>query len=75
MAQNEGLDSFACLPLVPGVGGSRAAGLLPVYRLFRGNANFPDDPNYRFTTGLTTHNDATTAGWDREGVNFCVREQ
>lgn len=75
MAQNKGLDSFAYLPVVPGVGGSCSAGLLPVYRLFRGNANFPDDPNHRFTTSLTTYNDAITAGWDGEGVNFCVPAQ
>lgn len=75
MAQNESLDSFAYLPVVSGIGGTCAAGLLPVYRLFRGNAKFPDDPNHRFTTSLTTYNEATAAGWDGEGVNFCVPAQ
>jgi len=75
MAQNEGVDSFAFLPVVAGVGGSCAGGLLPVYRLFRGNARFPDDPNHRFTTSLTTYNSAIAAGWDGEGVNFCVPAQ
>ena len=27
----------------------------PVYRLFRGNANFPNDPNHRFTTSLAIY--------------------
>ena len=75
MAQNEGVDSFAFLPINAGVGGSCAGGLLPVYRLFRGNARFPDDPNHRFTTSLTTYNSAIAAGWDGEGVNFCVPAQ
>ena len=40
---SEGVDSFAFLPLVEGVGASCAASLVPVLRLFRGNARFPDD--------------------------------
>lgn len=69
---NEGVDSYAFAPLVEGVGGSCAAGLTPVYRLFRGNANFPNDPNHRFTTSLAIYNQFVGLGWDGEGVKFCV---
>ena len=71
-AQNEGLDSYAYSPLIIGVGGSCTSGLLPVYRLFRGNVGFPDNPNHRFTTSVATYNSFVALGWDGEGVNFCV---
>jgi Matrixin/Abnormal spindle-like microcephaly-assoc'd, ASPM-SPD-2-Hydin/Repeat of unknown function (DUF5648) len=71
-AQNEGVDSYAYLPLAPGVGGSCASGLAPVYRLFRGSARFPDNPNHRYTTSLATYNSFVALGWTGEGVNFCV---
>ena len=66
---NEGIDSYAYLP---SASGTCATGLLPVYRLFRGNARFPDDPNHRFTTDLADYNDFVGRGWDGEGVKFCV---
>ena len=69
---SEGVDSFAFLPLVEGIGGSCAAGLTPVYRLFRGNARFPDNPNHRFTISTAIFNDFVAQGWDGEGVKFCV---
>lgn len=72
LPQNEGVDSYAFLPLVPGVGGSCASGLLPVYRLFRGATRFPDDPNHRFTVSVATYNSFVALGWDGEGVSFCV---
>ncbi len=72
LPQSEGVDSYALLPLVTGIGGSCGAGLLPVYRLFRGGALFPDDPNHRFTTTLATYNDFVGLGWTGEGVSFCV---
>ena len=71
-AQNEGIDSYAFLPIVGGVGGFCDSSLLPVYRLFRGAARFPDDPNHRFTTSVASYNDAVAQGWTGEGVNFCV---
>ncbi len=71
-AQNEGVDSYAYLPLVPGVGGSCASGLLPVYRLFRGAVRFPDNANHRFTVSVATYNSFVALGWDGEGVSFCV---
>ena len=71
-AQNEGVDSYAFSPLVPGVGGSCSGALQPVYRLFRGAARFPDNPNHRFTTSIATYNSFVALGWDGEGVNFCV---
>ena len=69
---SEGADSFAFLPLVEGVGGSCAASLVPVLRLFRGNARFPDDANHRFTTSTAIYNSFVAQGWDGEGVKFCV---
>jgi hypothetical protein len=72
LPQNEGIDSYAYAPLIAGVGGSCAGGLLPVYRLFRGNVRFPDNPNHRFTTSVATYNSFVAIGWDGEGVNFCV---
>ena len=68
---NEGVDSWAFLPLVSGPRGSCASGQIPVYRLFRG-ARFPDDPNHRFTASLATYDAFVALGWDGEGVNFCV---
>ena len=69
---NEGVDSFAFAPVVEGVGGSCAAGLTPVYRIFRGQAKFPDNPNHRFTTDPAIYNTFVALGWDGEGVKFCV---
>ena len=69
---DEGIDSYAYPPLVEGVGGSCTAGLKPVYRLFRGQARFPDDPNHRFTTNLALYNQFVALGWDGEGVKMCV---
>ncbi len=69
---NEGIDSWAFLPVVSGPGGSCASGQTPVYRLFRGAAKFPDDPNHRFTTSLSVYDAFVALGWDGEGVNFCV---
>ena len=69
---SEGADSFAFLPLVEGVGGSCAPSLVPVLRVFRGNARFPDDPNHRFTTSTAIYNSFVAQGWDGEGVKFCV---
>lgn len=69
---NEGVDSYAIAPAVVGVGGSCDAGLTPVYRIFRGQAKFPDNPNHRFTTDTTVYNAFVALGWDGEGVKFCV---
>ena len=72
LPQSEGIDSYAFLPVTEGVGGTCASGQSPVYRMFRGNARFPDDPNHRFTTDLALYNALVTAGWDGEGVKMCV---
>ncbi len=66
---NEGVNSYAFVPVTTG---ACAAGQRPVYRVFRGNARFPDDPNHRFTTSLTIYNNFVALGWDGEGVKFCV---
>lgn len=69
---DEGIDSYAYPPLVEGVGGSCAAAQKPVYRVFRGQARFPDDPNHRLTTSITLYNQYVSLGWDGEGVKMCV---
>ena len=69
---DEGVDSYAFTPIVEGVGGTCAAGLTPVYRIFRGQAKFPDNPNHRFTTDTAIYNAFVALGWDGEGVKFCV---
>ncbi len=69
---DEGVDSYAFAPLAEGVGGACAAGQMPVYRIFRGQARFPDNPNHRFTTDTAIYNSFVALGWDGEGVKFCV---
>ena len=69
---DEGIDSFAYLPAVEGIGGSCAAGLLPLFRAFRGPARFPDDANHRFTTDIALYNVLVGLGWDGEGVKACL---
>ena len=68
----EGIDSYAFLPVIEGVDGSCASGQVPVYRAFRGQTRFPDDPNHRFTTSLTLYNQLVALGWDGEGVKLCA---
>ena len=69
---DEGIDSFVYAPVVDGVGGLCAAGQLPVYRAFRGDTRFPDDPNHRLTTNVTTYNSIVASGWTAEGVKLCI---
>ena len=69
---NEGVDSYAFIPVVEGVGGSCAAGQVPVFRIFRGQTRFPDNPNHRFTTDTAIYNSFVALGWDGEGVKFCT---
>jgi hypothetical protein len=72
---NEGVDSWAYPPLVAGDGGSCAAGLVPVYRLFRGNLKFPDDPNHRYVINPATYREFVALGWSGEGVQMCLPPQ
>ena len=69
---NEGIDSYAFAPIIEGVGGSCAPGQIPVYRVFRGQTRFPDNPNHRFTTDTAVYNAFVALGWDGEGVKFCA---
>ncbi len=69
---NEDVVAYAFPPAVEGVGGSCAAGQTPVYRVFRGQALFPDNPNHRFTTDTAIYNTFVALGWDGEGVKFCA---
>ena len=68
---NEGIDSYAFTPAVEGVGGSCAAGQVPVFRIFRGPTRFPDNGNHRFTTDTAVYNSFVALGWDGEGVKLC----
>ena len=69
---SEGVDSFAFPPAVEGIGGTCPSGLIPVFRVFRGNVRFPDDPNHRFTTSTAIYNEFVAKGWEGEGVKLCV---
>ena len=69
---NEGTDSFAFPPFGTGATAYCAPGAASVYRLFRGNAAFPDDPNHRFTTKRPLYDQFIAAGWSGEGIVFCV---
>jgi hypothetical protein len=69
---NEGIDSYAAPPTVEGINGSCPSATLAVYRIFRGNVRFPDDPNHRFTTDRRVYDEFVALGWDGEGVKFCV---
>jgi len=70
--QDEGIDSFAFVPVLEGISGICPVATVPVYRIFRGGSRFPDDPNHRFTTSLSLYNTLVNAGWTGEGVKFCV---
>ncbi len=69
---DEGTDSYVQAPLVEGIGGICAGEQSPVYRLFRGALNFPDNANHRFTTDTELYRQFQALGWDGEGVKFCV---
>ncbi len=66
---NEGIDSYAYA--VTATSGC-ATGQTPVYRVFRGSARFPDNPNHRFTSDKAVYRDSIALGWDDEGPTFCV---
>ncbi|TAG48589.1 MAG: hypothetical protein EAZ30_05310 [Betaproteobacteria bacterium] len=72
LPQLERSEGYVYFPAVEGVDGSCVAGLKPVYRVFRGNARFPDNPNHRFTADVSVYNAMVAAGWDGEGVKFCA---
>ena len=66
---NEYVDGFAS---TADADGNCTTPLQPVYRLFRGNARFPDDPNHRFTTKRAIYDQFVDAGWTGEGVRYCA---
>lgn len=68
LPENEGVDSFAYLP----TSGVCRNGTIPIYRLFRGNSRFPDDPNHRFTPDIAVYQAFVLAGWDGDGVSLCA---
>ncbi len=67
---NEGVDAYVRLPA--STGAACPSGFLPVWRLFRSNDRFPDDPNHRFVVRASLYDDFRALGWDGEGVRFCV---
>ena len=69
---DEGIDSYASTPLNGFAGQVCPVGTVAVYRLFRGNVRFPDDPNHRYTTELSIYNDFVSRGWDGEGIGLCA---
>jgi hypothetical protein len=72
---NEGVDSWAYSPVVAGEGGRCEADLVPVYRLFRGSAKFPDDPNHRYVLNPAVYREFVALGWEGEGVQMCLPPQ
>lgn len=68
----EGNDSFSYPPISSGASGACPAGTQTVYRVFRGNTRFPDNPNHRFTTDQTLYQQFVNLGWEAEGVSFCL---
>lgn len=69
---DEGVEAFAYAPTGAGLTASCGPSLRPVYRLFRGNIRFPDNPNHRFTTDVALYNEFVALGWDGEGIKVCV---
>lgn len=71
---DEGSSGYVYAPVVVGLGFGTycASPLTPVYRAFRGGARFPDDPNHHFSTNLAAHSALIAAGWDDDGLVFCV---
>jgi hypothetical protein len=70
---DEGIDGYAIAPVREGVGGSCPEGTQPVFRMFRGNQRFPDNPNHRFTVEQRIYDEFVAKGWDGEGIKFCVQ--
>ena len=66
LPQDEGIDAWA---LAATSGFCRNG--VPVYRLFRGQTNFPDNPNHRFTADKAVYDDFVSRGWTGEGIVFC----
>lgn len=69
---NEGIDSYAYAPIGTGAAATCPANTLPVYRVFRGNSRFPDNPNHRFTTDKAVYDQFVAAGWDGENIVACA---
>ena len=66
---NEGASGFAFNLTAMG---NCPVNTTPVYRVFRGNTKFPDDPNHRFTARRDLYDSLVIQGWDGEGIKFCA---
>ena len=79
-ALNPSNESLVGTPIYEGIaayvalanGGRCLNGDVPVYRAFRGQNNFPDDPNHIFTPISSRIDELVMAGWASEGVAFCA---
>ena len=69
---NEGVDSYAYGAISSSANNVCGPARRPVYRLFRGQVKFPDNPNHRFTSDYDTYSGFVALGWNGEGVAFCV---
>ncbi len=69
----EGIDGYG-FPMMEDIAGDKTcrAQTTPLYRAYRGGANFPDDPNHRFTTNLTLYSNLVGSGWTADGIVACV---
>ncbi len=71
---NEGTDSYVAPPIGVGATAGCAAGERSIWRVFRGNSRFPDDPNHRYVNSIGMYNYMIgEQGWDAEFVNMCAR--
>lgn len=71
---NEGTDSYVAPPIGTGATAGCASGERAIWRVFRGNTRFPDDPNHRYVTSIGMYNYMISdQGWDAEFVNMCAR--
>ncbi len=68
----EGIDSWARAPTLDGLQRTCGPELASVFRAFRGNLRFPDDPNHRYTSDFSLYARLVSEGWDGEGVSLCV---
>ena len=68
---NEGIDSYAYPAAADNVAEKCDLDKEKIYRVFRGNARFPDDANHRFTNNRALYLQLIAEGWDDEGVKFC----
>jgi sugar lactone lactonase YvrE len=68
---DEGTDGFAFAPATVGIGGTCAAGQVPVYRAYRSASLAPDNLTHRYTSDVATYDAWLALGWSGDGVRWC----